>query len=303
MKANFFKTGALFVASLVVLNTSCSKEDGDTLENEKTSQLPQNILKKALELDLDPENIGYEDVTLPDGTTVGLVNTLDDHSIEASEFLDIPVVNGEARQYRTANLVDTDAFPVIDVYVYNDGQFGVSDIVQQGVIDAAENWNNTFLGSDIELRLTFGSDETINTNDGVFEILVFKANVAPFLATALFPTNANKPGFLVRVNTAFNDNPNVGRDFMEHVMTHEIGHAIGFRHTDWNTRQSCVDVGFQDEPSVENGNPQLIFGTLPSIPGIIVQEDSLMNACLDNSTDGELSFRDEMALFHLYSPY
>ncbi len=307
MKANFFKAGALFVASLVVLNTSCSKEEENTLENAKTSHLPQNVLKKALELELDPETIGYEDVELPNGTIVGLVNTLGDTSIEVDEFLNIPVIEGEARQYRSANLVDTDTYDVIDIYVYNGGQFGVSPIVQQGVLDAVENWNNTtdltFLRPDIEFRVTFGDDETINTNDGVYEILIVKRNVAPFLAQSMFPGTNNKPGFLIRVNTAFNDNTNVGSDFMEHVMTHEIGHAIGFRHTDWNSRQSCVDVGFQEETSIETGEVNLIFGTLPSIPGILVQEDSLMNACLDNSTDGELSSRDKDALFFLYPPY
>ena len=75
----------------------------------------------------------------------------------------------------------------------------------------------------------------------------------------------------------------------EHIATHEIGHAIGFRHSDWLTRESC------GAPVQEGWNgAQLIPGTAFNTT------NSIMAACTPAATNGEFRGDDVTALEHVY---
>jgi hypothetical protein len=56
-----------------------------------------------------------------------------------------------------------------------------------------------------------------------------------------FPRNGNPaPGFNLNINSQAYGNPNVSVNHLATVMAHEIGHTIGFRHTDYANRAfSC----------------------------------------------------------------
>ncbi|SHJ45995.1 M57 family metalloprotease [Aquimarina spongiae] len=308
MKLNYLKVSALVLTTLMVLATSCSKDDVDNEAAQEVSSLPRDVLNKVRELDLNPEAFEVKHAVYPDGTKIPVVLT-DDIAMEKSRFLKIPSDNnGLAKQYQTEFLIDTDVHEEVNIIVYTgptifDGDTpivtGLSEAAQQGVRDAVENWNSVW-GSRLVLRAEFTTATTFDPD--FFEtFIVVNSSLEGFGGFADFPDENGNPGNFVQISPNSSTFADRVPDAIEHLITHELGHAIGFRHTDWNSRQSCVDLGLEPEPSVEENPPARIFGTLPSIPGIIEQEDSIMNACFNaDTTTGELNFFDENGLRSLY---
>ncbi|HEX5754661.1 MAG TPA: zinc-dependent metalloprotease [Archangium sp.] len=81
-------------------------------------------------------------------------------------------------------------------------------------------------------------------------------------------------------------------DVNEHVITHEIGHTIGMRHSDYYDRSiSCGTSGNEGTAGV---GAILIPGTPTRDP------DSIFNSCFNSTASGEFSPYDVVALNYLY---
>ncbi|MDH7447301.1 M57 family metalloprotease [Aquimarina sp. 2201CG14-23] len=311
MKSNFLKIGTVAVATLLFATTSCSDEGIEagleTGEEINASHLPKNVLNKVLELKMNPNEFEVEELVHLDGTVSEVIVTSGDMAMDKERFLGIPAsTEGFAKQYRTEFIIDTNLHPEVNLFVYTGGPIlvdgeprliGFSAGAQQGIIDALENWNSVRSG--LTLKAEFSSNPNLFDENVHETFIAVNLTLPGFSGRAGFPDEAGNPGSFFIISPIANQAaPNVP-DAIEHLITHELGHAIGLRHTDWNSRQSCVDLGLEDAPSVETNAPDRIFGTLPSIPGIIEQEDSIMNACF-GETDGELNFFDEFAIRNLY---
>jgi hypothetical protein len=88
-----------------------------------------------------------------------------------------------------------------------------------------------------------------------------------------------------------------GVDVTEHVITHEIGHTIGFRHSDFFNRSiSCGGAAVNEE------NPPSGLGAvlIPGTPNGSAVGLSLMNSCFRATENGEFTASDVTAMNVLY---
>lgn len=115
---------------------------------------------------------------------------------------------------------------------------------------------------------------------------------AGYLASAGFPTSTGNPHNSILVNRSYLDTWN--SNTVVSILAHEIGHCIGFRHTDYMSRQySCGGRRYNEGAST--------VGAI-HIPGTPTGPDpnSWMLACIGNGDNRPFNANDITALNYLY---
>jgi hypothetical protein len=150
-----------------------------------------------------------------------------------------------------------------------------------GVIGAVNRYNAE------NLQLTF---QYIGTSGGG-DINISVVNTGQYIASAGFPTSDGKPYNSIKYAKTYT---NYSLGFVTTVMAHEMGHCIGYRHTDYMQRQyscggSAVNEGASSVGAIH-------------IPGTPTGPDpnSWMLACLSSTTDRPFNNNDKTALNYLY---
>jgi hypothetical protein len=137
------------------------------------------------------------------------------------------------------------------------------------------------------LRVTF---QRVSSS---YNILITRApSSAPYLASAGFPSGGNPYG-TVRVNSSYlGSNP--GTNYLATILAHEMGHCIGFRHTDYMDRSFSCGGGYYNEGASTVGAIH-IPGT-PTGPN----SGSWMLACIGSGVNRPFNNNDKTALNYLY---
>lgn len=262
MRKLFSIIGVAAFASLFIV--ACSK----SVKEDVQAEVSQEVLNKITDLGFSSDNVvaadgGYiveGDIFLAPGDLAKMKPT---HKLI--------VANEE--QYRTTNLV-TGLPRLITV--------AVSGRVSQAFLDAvdlalerynAENLNLTFQ------RVSSGANITIKI-----------VNSRQYIASAGFPSGGNPYGTINYAKTY----TTYSQGFMATVVAHEIGHCIGFRHTDYMSRQySCGGSPYNEGASSVGA---IHIPSTPTGP----DPNSWMLACLSATTNRPFNNNDKTALDYLY---
>lgn len=271
-----------FMMMLAAFTFSCKQQEETT---PKTTGLSQEVINQFRDLGFDARNGVYATQTNPlTGKTEKGYSIEDDVFVsegQLQEMLASPVKtapNGE--QYRTNNLVSAPRTINVIGYTGNNAN-GLGSTLREALRQSIDRYNAE--GLSLRYTLTFG------TNYSPYDIVVYQVSNSAIGARAGFPSGG-RPYKWVRMNSGVN---NGGIQLARHITMHELGHCIGFRHTDWFNRSiSCGSGG-----SEGTGSDGAIH-----IPGTTTSYDSrsIMLSCGGLGTPGAFSAGDRTALNYLY---
>ncbi len=269
MKSNLKLLAACLATSTILF--SCQKDNKQTAP---VNSIPANVISQ-----IQSQGYSTEYIRTTDGGYV----------VEGDIFLSYDAVNhpnlgpdlraGNEEQYHTTNLV-TGLPRTITVSIS-----GLATVFVNGTDEAIARYNA------LGLRITF---QRI-ASGGMIKIQGADLGGGGILGQSSgFPTNGN-PASPITLNNhagAFGSNPNV--HWVATVIAHEMGHTIGFRHTDYANRKYSCGGAKSNEGSAGVG---AIW--IPGTPTGPKDPGSWMLACTDG-TDRPFNPNDITALNYLY---
>jgi hypothetical protein len=252
-----FDKASLFAAIGSVLVFGCGAQQADE---------PQEIIDNLVEAGFRADDILVSDGHVYAGRDAHV-------TLEASREM-LETGDGTAEHYRTTNLVCGKT----RICINPTASFNSYSRLSQGLDLAIGNYNALPLVFDFVRGPATGCNAniTITTTSGTS-------------ATSGFPSGCNPYGFIY-IGTGYQS---YSVDANEHVITHELGHAIGLRHNDFFYVAHSCGAGSEGTAGV---GAILIPGTPNGgVPG------SVFNTCFSPSTaTGELAASDITALNTLY---
>ncbi len=265
MRKLFSIIGVAAFASLFIV--ACSK----SVKEDVQAEVSQEVLNKIASFGFSTSNVAAAD----GGYVVEGDIFLDDEYL-GYKPISPRLMIAQEEQYRTFNLVSVSGGSrTITVSVSGN----VSTAFSNAVNNAIARYN----AENLTLRFSRVS------SGGNINIRI--VNTGQYIASAGFPSNGN-PYPTVNYAKKYS---NYSDGFMTTVLAHEIGHCIGFRHTDYmNRAYSCGSGG--NEGQVTTGVGAVHIPGTPTGPDAA----SWMLACLSATTNRPFNSNDKVALDYLY---
>lgn len=257
--------GAISFAMLGGL-VGCQKDNADVQEE----KVPDSVISQLRGMGFGTDNVQKtEGGFLVEGDIIVTPEMLNGNNQQSKLRI------AETEQYRTNNLV-TGLPRVIRIGTSGSISAGLSTAIDNAIGRYnAENLSITFL------RVTTSPNITIRV-----------VNTGQYIASAGFPSGGN-PFNEIKYAKTYTTN-SYSDNFKTTVLAHEIGHCIGFRHTDYMDRSYSCGGSTSNEGASTVG-AVLIPGT-PSGPDAA----SWMLACLSATTNRPFNANDKIALNYLY---
>ncbi|WP_207432713.1 M57 family metalloprotease [Sabulibacter ruber] len=183
---------------------------------------------------------------------------------------------GETEQYRTTNLVTvTGTSRTITISMSSQ----LPSTYLAGLDEAIRRYNAENITLKFQ-RVSSGGDIVIARGNG------------SYLASAGFPSGGNPYGSVKVNSNAIGKSPNT--NYLATILAHEIGHCIGFRHTDYMDRSFSCGGAYTNEGASSVGAIH--------IPGTPTTADatSWMLACIGSGQNRPFNANDKSALGYLY---
>lgn len=257
----------LFGAALSL--SSCDKKEDVVAKNEISEETIGQI--RAL-------GFGASDAQKVEGGVLveGDILLTDEMLSSAPDYSMLRV--GQDEQYRTTNVVSTSGGTrTITIRV--------SSTLPSAYVTATDELIRRYNNENLRLRFS-------RVTSGGDIVLRAAPAGAGYLASAGFPSGGNPFGS-VRVNSGAIGTANA-TTYIATILAHEVGHCIGFRHTDYAGRQySCGGAAVNEGASTVGA--VYIPGT-PTGP----DPDSWMLACIGGGSNRPFNGNDRTALNFVY---
>jgi len=266
-----------FASLLAFLFSSCKKD----VKDESPEQVSQETLAQIKALGFGTKNVqkvdgGY----LVEGDIILTNEQLNEPHPATPNMI---IANEE--HYRTFNLVNPSSYPTIRVALNNSSSAHQSAF-SLALDEAIRRYNAEGLRIKFQ-RVTSSAHTTV----------VAYYEVSNTLGSAGFPTSGGAPYHQVRMNTYHysTSTSTTNINYIATIMAHELGHCIGFRHTDYMNRSYSCGTGGNEGQSTTGVGAVHIPGT-PTGPS----SGSWMLACIGSGVNRPFTSYDRTALNYVY---
>jgi len=188
---------------------------------------------------------------------------------------------GTQEQYRTTNLVST----AITNICVNGSAFNTNAKFNDALNRAITNYNN--------LPLRWNMTRTNGGTAGCNATITARFLQGVTGGSSGFPSGG-RPFNTINIGTGLNSGQ-FSVDTVEHVITHELGHTVGFRHSDYFNRS--ISCGGSPTNEGQAGVGAIL---IPGTPSGATVGGSIMNSCFRQSETGEFTSTDVTALNTVY---
>lgn len=270
-----------FFAALAVMSftlVSCAEEE----QIVALGDVPSDVIEKITQMGFNPDGIeiveeGYRierDIII---THENLEEVSTSHRVPHLE------------QYRTTNLVNAGGGRNITIYAPVGGRKGYSPAMIAGLDEAINRYNAE------NLTITFSRVTSSNGADISMTRLSKRDERRGVLGSAGFPTSSGDPYGQIKMSGILESSYGLSVDGIATIIAHEIGHCIGFRHTDYFDRS--ISCGGSTANEGDGGVGAIHIPGTPT--GATLNAASWMLSCTDGS-DRPFNNADQTALDFLY---
>jgi hypothetical protein len=268
----------LFACTMAATFVACKKEAKDIESADEVSEIEKAQIKSL--------GFGSEGVRKVDGGFLveGDIFLTSDQ-LRAAAPSSPNMIVAQEEQYRTFNLVSPSKHPTIYIAL-NNSSSQHQNAFSAALDEAINRYNAQNLTVKFQ-RVTSGADITV---------VAYYENSST-LGSAGFPNSSGDPYNQVKMNTYHystgTDATNL--NYIATIMAHEVGHCIGFRHTDYMRRSYSCGYG-GNEGQANNGVGAVHIPGTPTGP----DANSWMLACIGKGVNRPFNSNDRVALSYVY---